>query len=203
MLYPHNQPILSPKPDWTTLQNHQGLWLIHIQIRGKTIFKQFYTCVDKTMMSWAVVTATIFFTAQFSSINWTTMAIIWSILTFAATVIMWNQTWVWVTEEKVRWLIYWWLGLMLGGIALTDASLVWGWSPILIRLCPLWLGICGIGYLATGWALQSRSFFLGAGFHFLGMAILPALTQWQYLLTGFIISGTLVLFCERRWDMRL
>ncbi len=91
---------------------------------------------------------------------------------------------------------------MLGAIALTDASRVWGWSLILIRLCPLWLGICGIGYLGTGWALQSRSFFLGAFFHFLGLAILPALTQWQYLLTGFIISGTLLLFCERRWDMR-
>ncbi|MCT7967801.1 hypothetical protein NG799_15775 [Laspinema sp. D1] len=202
MFYLHEQPILSPKPDWTTLQNHQGLWLIHVQIRGKSIFQQFYTCVDKTMMIWAAVTATIFFTAQFSSINWTTMAIVSSILTGCASAIMWNQTWVWVTEETVRWLIYWWLGLMMGGIALTDVSIFYSWSQILIQLCPLWLALCGFGYLGTGWALQSRSFFLGAGLHFLGMAILPLFPQWQYLVTGFIISGTLLLFSERRWDMR-
>ncbi|MGL5193536.1 MAG: hypothetical protein ACRC8Y_08010, partial [Chroococcales cyanobacterium] len=34
------------------------------------------------------------------------------------------------------------------------------------------------------------------------IAILPAFSGWEDLVTGLIMTGTLVLFCERRWDMR-
>ncbi|MCT7971113.1 hypothetical protein [Laspinema olomoucense] len=169
IFYPHKQPILSPKPDPTTLQFQQGLWLIHVQIRGKTIFRQFYTRVDQSLMVWAVVTATIFFTAQ-SGLNWTIQAIAGSILTGAATVIMWNWTHVWVMSEQVQWLIYCWLGLMLGGIALTDASLVWGWSLLLLPVMSLMVGDLWIGLFGNWMGLKisefpTRSFlpFLGHG----------------------------------------
>jgi hypothetical protein len=134
--------------------------------------------------------------------NWTTQAIIWSILTLAATAMMCYLSWFWVTVEEVRWTVYWWVFLMVGGTILTDASIVYGWGEILIRLCPLWLALCGLGYVGTGWALRSRSTLLGAGFHFLGIGILPVFSGWEYLVTGVMMTGTLVLFCERRWDMR-
>ncbi len=200
--FPTNQPIFSKKPDPNTIQDCQGLWRIRWKIGGRSLFKQFYTRIDQSMMVWALVTATIFFTAQFFPISWTTQAIAWSILTLAATAMMCYLSWFWVTVEEVRWTVYWWVFLMVGGTILTDASIAYGWGEILIRLCPLWLALCGLGYVGTGSALRSRSTLLAAGFHFLGIAILPAFSGWEYLVTGLIMTGTLVLFCERRWDMR-
>lgn len=200
--FPTNQPIFSKKPDPSKIQDCKGLWRIRWKIGGQRIFARFYTRVDQSMMIWAVVTAVIFFTAQFFQINWTTQAVVWSILTLAATAIMSYLTWFWVTVEEVQWTIYWWVFLMVGGTILTDASIVYGWGEILIRLCPLWLALCGLGYVGTAWALRSRSTFLAAGFHFVGIAILPWFSGWENLVTGLIMTGTLVLFFERRWDMR-
>jgi hypothetical protein len=69
-------------------------------------------------------------------------------------------------------------------------------------LCPLWLGLSGVGYLCTAWGLRSRSFLLGGALHLLAIAFLPYLLQVQYLTTGIITSGVLFLLAELQWDMQ-
>ncbi|MEQ9481127.1 hypothetical protein [Coleofasciculus sp. F4-SAH-05] len=47
----------------------------------------------------------------------------------------------WVKVERLNWLLYFWGVLMIGGVILTDLSIFLGWGNVLIRLCPLGLGL--------------------------------------------------------------
>jgi hypothetical protein len=196
------EPLLRPKQEALDFQDLKGLWRINWQIGDSLILSRFYTRIDQIFVIWGLVTAVIFATAQFFPISWATQALIWTGLTLLATVSMAALAWFWVAIERLRWVVYCWAGLMLLGVALTDLGIFGGWWPILMYLCPLWLGLCAIGYVCTGFGMQSRTFVLMGLIHLSGIPLLQSIPNYQFLITGLIMSGSLLLLSEVQWDMR-
>ena len=61
-----------------------------------------------------------------------------------------SMTYSWVKIERVTWVLYGWVILMLLGLVLTDWGIFLGWEKVLANLCPLWLGISG-PWVFGGW----------------------------------------------------
>ena len=196
------EPIIRRKQHALDFQDRQGLLTLKLQISNKTLFNNIYTRIDQVFGFWGLITAVIFFTAQFAPIDWITQAAFWSVLTGLGTVGMTILTHFWVKVERLRWVLYAWIVLMLGGVAITDLSIMWGWGTVLMHLCHLWLGLSAMGYFCTGLGLRSRAFMLAGLFHLLGILILPLCTGWQFLATGLIMTANLLIFAETQWDMR-
>ncbi|MBH8576263.1 hypothetical protein I8752_25380 [Nostocaceae cyanobacterium CENA369] len=199
---PFSQPLLRDKQEALDFQDLQGLLRLELKIGKIRLFSGFYTRIDQVFILWGLICAGIFVTAQFLPISWYTQAIWWSVLTFVGTIAMVVLTWFWVSVERVRWLVYSWIILMVGGIVLTDASIFLCWGEVLMRLCPLWLGLSSIGYLCTALALRSRAFLLIALIHLLAGAVIPCFSQWQFLATGVVMAINLLILAELQWDMR-
>ncbi len=195
------QPIIRRKQHALDVQDLEGLLHIHIQIKDLKIFSSFYTRIDQVFMLWGSITAIIFLTAQFWSIAWTCQSIMWSILTLIGSWGTYCLAWYWVTVERLRWVVYIWIGLMLGGVALTNWGIFGGGWIILPHLCLLWLGLSALGYLATAWGLRSRAFFCSALLHLGGLALLSYFPTWQFLMTGMITAGSLFFLAGVQWDM--
>jgi hypothetical protein len=196
------QPIIRRKQDALDVQDLAGLLHIHIQIQDFQIFSSFYTRIDQVFMLWGSITAVIFLTAQFLPLSWADQAVIWSALTLIGSWGTCQLAWYWVTVERLRWVVYTWVGLMLGGIALTNWGIFGGGWVLLPHLCFLWLGLSAIGYLVTSWGLRSRAFLLSALFHLAGIVLLSYVPTWQFLLTGLITTGSLFFLAEMQWDMQ-
>jgi hypothetical protein len=197
-----SQPFLREKQEALDFQDLQGLVRLKLQIGRLTLLSGFYTRIDQVFILWGAISAVIFLTAQFLPISWYTQAIIWTVLTIIGTVGMLILTWFWVCVEKLRWLVYYWAILMLGGVTLTDLGIFLGWAEVLMRLCPLWLGLSALGYLGTGWGMRSRTFLLIAFIHLVGIFLLPYVGGWQFLTTGLVMAMSLLVLAELQWDMR-
>ena len=198
----HNQPILRRKQQALDVQDRQGLLQLSLSLKDKTLFSTAYTRIDQVFVVWGIIAALIFFTAQFNPIDWTVQAYFWSILTFAGTITMFTMTHFWVKVEKLRWVLYTWSSLMVGGVIVTDLSIFLGWGQMLMHLCHLWLGLSAIGYLVTGIGLRSRALIFSATIHMLGIIVLPYFLGWQFLLTGLVMTANLLGFADIQWDMR-
>jgi len=196
------EPLLRSKQEALDFQDLQGLLHINWKIRGKTLFSGFYTRIDQVFLLWGLITATIFMTAQFLPFSWSMQAIFWSALTLVGTVGMVALTHFWVRVERLVWVVYQWVILMVGGAILTDLSIFLGWGEVLIHLCPLWLGLSALGYLVTGVGMRSRTFILTGLVHLLAIGILPYVGSWQFLTTGVVMGCSLLLLAEMQWDMR-
>jgi hypothetical protein len=196
-----SQPLLREKQEELDIQDLQGLLRLDWKIGKFRLWSGFYTRIDQVFIIWGLICAGIFLTAQFIPLCWQTQAICWSVLTILGTVIMVILTWFWVSVEKLRWLLYGWVILVLGGIALTDMSIFYGWGTVLTRLCPLWLMLSSAGYLLTALALKSRTFLSMAVIHFASIAILPYCEGWQFLVTAIVMVMNLLLLAEWQWDM--
>ena len=140
------------------------------------------------------------FTAQFAPIDWITQAKFWSVLTGIGTIAMTILTHFWVKVERLRWVLYAWIVLMISGMAVTDFGIYYGLG-ILMHLCHLWLCLSAIGYFCTGIGLRSRAFIFSGLFHILGIFILPFCVGWQFLVTGLVMTANLLMFAETQWDM--
>uniref|UniRef100_UPI0018E999B7 hypothetical protein n=1 Tax=Anaplasma marginale TaxID=770 RepID=UPI0018E999B7 len=92
--------------------------------------------------------------------------------------------------------------LTILALIITDLAIFLGWPAILMRLCSLWLAITAVGYLGTGIGLASRALFLIGIVHLLGIFVLPYAIGWQFLFTGILMGGSLLLLAELQWDMR-
>jgi hypothetical protein len=83
-------------------------------------------------------------------------------------------------------------------------------KKLLVNLCPLWLGISGIGYLGTGFAVRSPALLAASVFHLSGILILPYTGCWSFLFTGgvmvfsllVLMVFSLLVLAELQWDMR-
>jgi len=201
-LFNTTEPIIRRKQRALDFQDRQGLLKLKLKIVNKTIFSSIYTRIDQVFVLWGIITAIIFFTAQFVPINWVTQAILWSMLTAIGTLGMTILTYFWVTVERLRWILYGWASLMLVGIIVTDLGIIQGWPAVLANLCSFWLGLSALGYICTGLGLQSRAFIVAAIAHMLGIFILPYCIGWQFLVTGFVMTTNLIFFAETQWDMR-
>lgn len=197
-----SEPIFRRKQHALDFQDRQGLLKFAIVIKSKTLFSTFYTRIDQVFVIWGLICAVIFCTAQFSPINWRTQAAFWSILTIIGTVGMTLLTYFWVRVERLRWILYTWIILMLGGVIVTDFGIFWSSGRILIHLCDIWLIVSAVGYISTGIGLQSRAFMVSGLFHLLSIAILPYCPGWQFFATGLIMTLNLLVFAETQWDMR-
>ena len=195
-------PPLRRKQPCLDVHEIEGLWRINLQIGNTTLFSSFYTRVDQACIVWSVILATIFVTAQFFPLSWKLQAVLWSVLTLVGTGVMIAWTDFWVKVERVRWVLYGWVILMLVGLVVTDCGILLGWGEILIRLCPLWLGLSALGYLLTGLGVRSRAIIIVGLVHLLSILLLSYFGAWQFLLTGCVMACTLLVLAELRWDMR-
>jgi hypothetical protein len=127
--------------------------------------------------------------------------VIWSVLTLIGAWGTCHLAWYWVTVERLRWVVYAWVGLMLGGISLTNWGIFGGGWVLLPHLCLLWLGLTVIGYSITAWGLRSRAFLVSGVLHLGMIALLPYVPAWQFLFTGIVTAGTLFFLAEVQWDM--
>ena len=196
------EPIIRRKQHDLDFQDRQGLLTLKLKIKHKTLFNSIYTRIDQVFVFWGLITAVIFFTAQFAPIDWITQASFWSVLTVIGTVAMTVLTHFWVKVERLRWVLYSWIVLMFGGMAVTDFGIYYGAGTILMHLCHLWLGLSAIGYFCTGLGLRSRAFIMSGLFHIFGILILPYCIGWQFLVTGLVMTANLLMFAETQWDMR-
>lgn len=178
----------------------EGLWLVNWQIGKIKLYSNFYTRIDQAFIIWGLLLIPIFVTAQFLPIGWDLQAALWSILSFIGTVAMVFWSTYWVKRRQVIWILYWWVLLMLLGVILTDLGIFLGWGEILLNLCPLWLGLCALGYLCTGLAVRSRTLLFTGVVHVLGIFILPYSGSWQFLTTGALMVVCLLLLAEFEWD---
>lgn len=201
-LFNSAEPIIRRKQHALDFQDRQGLLELKLEISNRTLLNSIYTRIDQVFVVWGLITAVIFFTAQFAPIDWITQAVFWSVLTVAGTLGMTILTHFWVKVERLRWMLYSWIVLMLGGVAITDLGFYLGSGTILMHLCHLWLGLSAVGYFCTGFGLRSRAFILAGLFHLLGIAILPFFNGWQFLATGLVMTANLLMFAETQWDMR-
>jgi hypothetical protein len=196
------EPIIRSKQEALDFQDRKGLLRIHIELGDKTLVSALYTRIDQVFIIWGLISAIIFITAQFLPLSWMIQAGFWTVLTLIGTIAMVCLTNFWVKVERLQWILYFWVSLMLGGVIVTDLSIFLGWGQILMRLCPLWLGLSAIGYLGTGLGMRSRAFILAGLLHLLGITILPYVGSLQFLATGIVMAVSLLLFAEVQWDMR-
>lgn len=193
-------PLLSRKPAVTDLPTASQVWLVQWQVGSWLLWSSFYTRHDQACLGWGLLVAGIFAIAQFTPLSWLTQAIIATALTGLGCWVMAWLTWRYTTVEQLAWILYAWLGLMLLGTAVTDLSLWCSWGSVLMAICPLWLGLCGLGYLITGLGMRSRLILLCSGLHFLAIGLLPLVGTWQTLFTGLVISGAVLALAEFQWD---
>jgi hypothetical protein len=196
------EPIIRRKQHALDFQDRQGLLKLRLQINNKTLFQNIYTRIDQVFVVWGLITAVIFFTAQFAPIDWVQQATFWSVLTVVGTAGMTMLTHFWVKVERLCWVLYAWILLMLVGVAITNFGIYCRSGAVLMHLCHLWLGLSATGYFCTGIGLRSRAFIMSGLFHILGIAILPFCLGWQFLATGLVMSANLLMFAETQWDMR-
>jgi len=197
-----SEPIIRSKQEALDFQDRQGLLSLDLKLGDKTLISVFYTRIDQVFILWGLISAAIFITAQFAPISWVIQAGLWSVLTLIGTMGMVVLTHFWVKVERLRWVLYFWVILMLTGVVLTDLSIFLSWGPILMRLCPMWMGLSALGYLGTGVGMRSRAFTLASIVHLLGIAVLPYLGGWQFLSTGIVMAASLLMFAGVQWDMR-
>lgn len=196
------QPIIRRKQHALDVQDLEGLLRIQVKVKEWTLFSSFYTRIDQVFLLWGSITAAIFFTAQFFALNWIYQAVLWSMLTLIGSWGTVSLAWYWVTVERLRWVVYTWVGLMLVGVALTNWGIFGGGWAVLPHLCLLWLGLSAVGYLVTAWGLRSRAFSMNGLLHVGAIALLPHVPTWQYFLTGLVTAGSLFLLAEVQWDMK-
>jgi hypothetical protein len=196
------EPILRRKQHALDIQDLEGLLHIQIQFRDFKLFSGFYTRIDQVFLLWGLITSIVFLTAQFMNLNWQDQAVAWSILTLIGAWGTYYLAWYWVSVERLRWVVYAWVALMLGGVILTNWGLFGGGWVLLPHLCRLWLGLSAIGYGLTAWGLRSRALLTSGLLHLGAISLLPYLPTWQFLFTGIITAGSLFLLAEVQWDMQ-
>ncbi|NEP15955.1 MAG: hypothetical protein F6J97_03515 [Leptolyngbya sp. SIO4C1] len=203
IFFPSSEPMFRSKQAALDIQDLRGLLRLRLRLGSLTLLETHFTRIDQVFLVWAGISAAIFGTAQFwPTLSWTTQAALWGCLTCVGIVTMSNLAWFWVQVERLRWVVYLWSGLMLGGVILTAHGIFSGVPLILMNLCGLWLSLCAAGYGAMGIGMRSRSFLLAALMHLAVLPVLSSALAWQFLLTGAVMSGCLLLLACVQWDMR-
>ncbi|UNU22153.1 hypothetical protein D0A34_03545 [Microcoleus vaginatus PCC 9802] len=184
------------------VQELEGLWQVQFPLGKDRFYSKFYTCLDRACLLWSLLLIPMFGTAQFFPVSWILQAGLWSVLSLVGTGAMVSMTYSWVKIERLTWVLYGGVILMLLGLLLTDLGIFLGWEKVLANLCPLWLGMRVIGYFGTGFAVRSRALLAASFFHLSGILILPYTGGWSFLFTGAVMVLSLLVLAELQWDMR-
>jgi hypothetical protein len=198
----YSVPPLGRKQLNMDVQELEGLWQVQFPLGKERFYSKFYTGLDRACLLWSLLLIAMFGTAQFFPVSWMLQAGLWSLLGLVGTAAMVSMTYSWVKIERLTWVLYGWVILMLLGLVLTDFGIFLGGEKVLANLCPLWLGISPIGYLGTGFAVRSRALLAASLFHLSGILILPYIGGWSFLFTGAVMVFSLLVLAELQWDMR-
>ncbi|MEG4443069.1 hypothetical protein QUB47_10370 [Microcoleus sp. AT9_B5] len=198
----YSVPPLRRKQINIAVQDLEGLWHVQFPLGKDRFYSKFYTCLDRACLLWSLLLIPIFGTAQFFSVSWMLQAGLRSTLSLVGTAAMVSWTYYWVKIERLTWVLYGWVILMLLALLLTDLAIFLSWGKVLANLCPLWLVMSGIGYLVTGLAVRSRALLATSLFHVLGILILPYTGGWYFLFTEALMVFSLLVLAELQWDMR-
>lgn len=196
------EPIFRRKQDALDVQDRLGAWQINLKLGRVQLFSTVYSPIDQVFLLWGLFTLVMFMVGQWLPLSWDTQAIVWSVLTAIGTVSMISLTLFWARVESLVWLIHSWAGLMGVGIVLTNLGIFWHWGFVLMNLCPMWLGLSALGYGLTSAGLRSRTFLGMALIHLASIGFLPTVAAWQFLVTGLVMGGSLLLLAQVQWDMR-
>ena len=158
--------------------------------------------LDQAFVAWGLAALLIFSLAQFSTLGWSTQAVLDASLTGATVAGTSGLTWQIAKIAQLRWVVLLWAVLMSLGMGITAYGIFCGVSLILINLCPLWLGLCALGYLAMAIGMRSRCFTACSLVHGLAIAGLTCYSDWQFFISGLVMALTLFFFSVIPWDMR-
>ena len=161
-----------------------------------------FTEIDRAFLVWGTLTIIIFSLAQFSPLSWQTQSAIDAALTGLGIASTAQLTWRLAHSENLSWVICLWAVLMAGGMIATAYGIFCSIGIILINLCPMWLGICALGYFAMGLGLGSRSFSAASVVHAIAVLFLILHPSHQFLTSGLVIALTLFFFSFVPWDMK-
>lgn len=161
-----------------------------------------FTEIDQAFLIWGLITLFIFSFGQFSTLSWTSQALIDTALTGLGIATTSGLTWQLASSESLRWVIFLWGGLMSLGMAITAYSIFCGVGFILANLCLLWLGLCVVGYGAMATGMRSYSFAASSLVHMLAIAGLGTWQGWQFIGSGLIMASPLFFFSVMPWDMQ-
>jgi len=195
----YSVPPLGRKQLNRDVQKLEGLWQVQFPLGIDRSYSKFYTCLDdRACLLWSLLLIPMFGTAQFFSVSWMLQAGLRSLLC-----LMISMTYSGVKIERLIWVLYGWVILMLLGLLLTDLGIFLGWEKELTNLCPLWLRMSEIGNLGTGLVVRSRALLAASFFHLSGILILPYTGRgWSFLFTGAVMVFSLLVLAELQWDMR-
>jgi len=197
------EPLLRRKQTDLDIQDLEGLISWQWKLNGVPIVSWLYTRIDQVFLLWGWIVGLIFLTPQvFPTFAWTHQAFLGSVLSVVGMVGMAAFAWYWVTVERLSWLIYLWGLVVLVGLAVTNYGIFGGVGVILMNLCPLWLGLCSVGYGLMGIGLRSRTFLLASSLHLAAIGGLQWVPTHQFLATAIVMAGTLFVLAEVQWDMR-
>ena len=183
------------------MQDLGGLLRAHFRRELAVIAGLCFTEIDRAFMLWGAIALLIFSLAQFSSLSWTTQAVLDAALTGAGIASTSGLTWPLATSERLRWVVGLWAVLMMSGMAVTAWGIFAGVAAILTHLCGLWLGLCAFGYGLMALGMRSRAFATASLVHVWAMATLSYQPAWQFLNSGLIMALTLFFFAVVPWDM--
>lgn len=214
-----SEPLLPPYPKTVGMQDLNGLLKAHFkpQQAAHSLLARLlrfpsrslnlsFSQLDQAFLVWGAIALAIFSLAQFGALSWMTQSLLDAALTGMGIVSTSKLTWRLACSERLKWVVCLWAVLMMGGMIATAYGIFWSSSPgavlILINLCPLWLGLCAVGYLAMSIGLQSRCFGAASWVHGWAIVALSFYPHSQFLSTGLTMALTLFFFSVVPWDMR-
>jgi hypothetical protein len=198
----YSVPPLRRKQVNMDVQKLEGLWQVQFPLGKDRFYSKFYTGLDRACLLWSLLLIPIFGTAQFFPVSWILQAGLGSVFSLVGTAARVSLTYSWVKIERLTWVLYGWVILMLLGLLLTDLGIFLGWEKVFANLCPLWLGMSGIGYLGIGLTVRSCALLAASFFHLSRILILPYTDCWSFLFTGTVMVFSLLVLAELQWDMR-
>ena len=185
------------------MQDLGGLLKVHWRKRMTAVACcMTFTEIDQAFVLWGLATLVIFSLAQFSHMSWNHQAIVDAAITGAAIANTSGLTWPIAIIAKLRWVVCLWAVLMAIGVVLTAHGIFSGVGWILLNLCPLWLGLCAVGYAAMAVGMRSRCFAAAAIVHAFAALGIDHLSLYQFAGSGLVIALTLFFFSVVPWDMQ-
>lgn len=184
------------------IQDLSGLLKAHVSRQISRIPSICLTELDQAFVAWGLIALIIFAIAQFSSLSWADQAVIDAALTGVGVAGTSGLTWNIATIANLRWVVFLWAGLMWIGMALTAYGIFGGVAIILANLCALWMGLCALGYGMMAVGMRSWSFSACFWLHVFAIASLHQQPEWQFLISGLVMSLTLFFFSVVPWDMQ-
>ncbi|WP_179228591.1 hypothetical protein [Leptolyngbya ohadii] len=200
--FDYSIPLLRCKSVCSESYADQKVWFVDWRIGKYCPYSSVYTRADQACIFWAVLVLPIFAVGQFSALDWTVQAILWTIASLFGLFLMVYLAKDWAKNKHVVWLLYCWSILIIAGLFLTDLGVFLRSSRVLGNLCSLWLAISSVGYLCSSVALHSRAFCVTGIIHLSAIWILPYMGGFQFLFTGTTMVFFLLILAELQWDMK-